>query len=304
MTNVRLKLLQGDAVPKINERKRRDRLAVIDNISRALKDGDSFRKVELHDPLPTDREIKRVILPFDNLRRKPLSRLKTAVAVRIADRATAALNEETEIVGLENLASVKEGAIITSNHFNPTDCTIIWLMAMCGGRERELNIVIQEKNVFMRGFFGFLMRNCRTMPVSSSPSYMAKNLKPALKKKLSDGELVLIYPEQEMWYNYKKPRELRIGAYHYAAEFGVPIIPCFVEMRNTDEVNSAGFYKVKHILHIMPPIYPDPSLEKREARDRLRGADSEAKRDCYERVYGIALDNEFIPERDIAGYKK
>ena len=50
---------------------------------------------------------------------------------------------------------------------------------------------------------------------------------------IKEGGLVLIYPEQEMWFNYKKPREFRIGAYHYAAEFGVPIIPCFAEMIDT-----------------------------------------------------------------------
>ena len=289
---------------KVNLKKRRERLAVIDNIAAALRDGDSFRKVEIGDPKPTSRDIQRVIVPFDNLRKKPINKLKRMIARNIADKATVKLNADTEIIGLENLALAKDGAIITSNHFNPMDCTLIWLMAMCADRERELNIVIQESNVFMKGFFGFLMRNCNTMPVSSSASYMARNLKPALKQRIGDGELVLIYPEQEMWFNYKKPREMRIGAYQYAAEFGVPIIPCFTEMREQSDTDDAGFYKVKHILHIMPPIYPDLSLSQRKARDILYIADRDVKRECYESVYGIPLDTDFIPERDIAGYKK
>ena len=288
----------------INEKRRSERLAVIDNIAKALRGGDSFRKVEIGDPKPTKKHIKRKIVPFDNLRKRPINKLKRTIARRIANKQTVKLNTDTEIVGLENLAVVEDGAIITSNHFNPMDCTLVWLMAMCADRENELNIVIQESNVFMKGFFGFLMRNCNTMPVSSNASYMAKNLKPALQKKLGDGELVLIYPEQEMWFNYKKPREMRIGAYHYAVEFGVPIIPCFTEMRECDETDDIGFYRVRHILHIMPPIYPDPELDKREARDKLYQLDREAKRACYEQVYGISLDEEFIPERDIAGYKK
>lgn len=289
---------------KTNERKRRERLAVIDNIAVALSEVDSFRKVEISDPCPTKRDIKRKILRFDNLRKRPLNKIKLALARSIANKATATLNSNTEIVGLENLALVTGGAIITSNHFNPMDSTLVWLMAMCADRENELSIVIQESNVFMKGFFGFLMRNCNTMPISSSASYMARNFKPALKQKLSSGELVLIYPEQEMWYNYKKPREMRIGAYHYAAEFGVPIIPCFTEMREESDTDDIGFYRVKHILHIMSPIYPDPALCQREARDKLYIADREAKRACYERVYGVPIDSEFMPERDIAGYKK
>lgn len=289
---------------KTNEKKRRERLAVIGNIAEAIKDGDSFRKVEIGDPKPTQRDIKRKIVPFDNLRKKTINRIKRALARAIANKATLMVNSETEIVGLENLAEVKDGAIITSNHFNPMDCTLTWLLAMCAVRENELNIVVQESNIFMKGFFGFLMRNCNTMPISSNLSYMARNLKPALKEKLEGGELVLIYPEQEMWFNYKKPREFRIGAYHYAAEFGVPIIPCFAEMIETDEVDECGFYKIKYVFHVMPPIYPDESLPFRERREKMYLLDRAVKRECYERVYGIALDDEFIPERDIAGFKK
>ncbi len=289
---------------KVNQKKRTERLAVIDNIAVAVKERDPFRKVEIGDPSPTKKDIKKKIVPFDNLRIRPLNRFKRAIARKIADKATVKLNCDTEIVGLENLALIDGGAIITSNHFNPMDCTLIWLMAMCAGRERELNIVIQESNVFMKGFFGFLMRNCNTMPVSQSASYMSRNLKPAIEKRLADGELVLIYPEQEMWFNYKKPREMRMGAYHYAAEFGVPILPCFTEMREEEDTDDIGFYRVRHILHIMPPIYPDSTLDKRNAREKLYIADGEAKRECYERVYGVPLESEFIPERDIAGYKK
>ncbi|MBQ7389707.1 MAG: 1-acyl-sn-glycerol-3-phosphate acyltransferase [Clostridia bacterium] len=289
---------------KINEKKRAERLAVIDNIAAALSDGDTFRKVELGDPRPTASQIKKVILPFDNLRVRKINKVKRNIALNIARRATVALNSETEIVGLENLAAAEGGAIITSNHFNPLDSTPIRLMAMCVDREDKLSIVVQESNIFMKGFFGFLMRNCNTMPVSSNLSYMARNLKPALKSKMENGELVLIYPEQEMWFNYKKPREMRDGAYHYAAEFGVPIIPCFTEMRETDEIDDTGFYKVRYILHIMPPIYPNTELSPRERREDMKRRDILLKRECYERVYGIPLDGEFIPERDIAGYKK
>ena len=289
---------------RINEKKRRERLEVIANIAEAIKDGDSFCKVEIGDPKPSERDIKRKIVPFDNLRKKPVNKLKRAIARAIANKATFMLNSETEIIGLENLATVKDGAIITSNHFNPIDCTLIWLLAMCAGRENELSILVQENNIFMKGFFGFLMRNCNTMPVSSNLSYMARNLKPALKKKLEGGELVLIYPEQEMWFNYKKPREFQIGAYHYASEFGVPILPCFAEMIEMDEIDDCGFCKIRYVLHVMPPIYPDETLPFRERREKMYQLDKAAKRECYESVYGITLDDEFIPERDIAGFKK
>ena len=55
--------------PKISE----ERLQVIDNIRRALEDGDTFRKVELHDPTLTDEQIQKVLIPFDILKKNPIT---------------------------------------------------------------------------------------------------------------------------------------------------------------------------------------------------------------------------------------
>ena len=154
----------------------------------------------------------------------------------------------------------------------------------------------------MTGAFGFLMKNCNTHPFSANSEYMIKNLKPALKQILENGSLFLIYPEQEMWFNYKKPRYLRDGAYHYAAYFGVPIIPTFTEMVTIDGKRDAdGFLPVKHILHILPPIYPDKNLSLRENRTIMQTKDYNLKKKCYEEVYNTPLDYSFNPERDIAG---
>lgn len=279
-----------------------ERLRVIHNIDEALKRGDTFAKVELFDPVVTGEDVKRVIVPFDNLRRKPLNKLKAFAARKIGEHLTKKINFNTVIVGLENALSITGGAIVTCNHFNMIDNTIIRALAMKCGRARKLDIVVQETNIFMDGFFGFLMRNGYTLPVSSSLQYMSKNLKPALSTLLCRGHFVLIYPEQEMWFNYKKPRPMRDGAYHYACEFGVPILPCFVEMREMEGVDQQGFRNLRHTLHVLDPIYPDTSLPPREARAKMHDADMKAKRECYERVYGIPLDDMFIPERDIAGF--
>lgn len=104
-----------------------------------------------------------------------------------------------------------------------------------------------------------------------------------------------------MWFNYRKPRDLREGAYYYAVASDVPVIPCFTELRTATERGEGGLLRVDHILHVMPPIYPDKSLPVRERRAALMEADRAAKRACYERVYGRKLDYSFDAERDIAG---
>ena len=279
-----------------------ERAAVIENIRIALVEGNTFAKVELNDPRPTKEEIKRTIVPFDNLRTSPIARMKAGIARIIAERFTEAVNRNTGIVGLENLPPLDNGAIITAMHYNPTDSTPHRILATLAGRGRQLHIVIQESNVFMKGTFGYLMKNCNTHPVSSDLRYMAANLRPALGQILSGGALLLIYPEQEMWFNYKKPRPTRDGAYHWAKQFGVPIIPTFTEMRTLrGERDRDGLYPVRHTLHVLDPIFPDPALGTAEDRARMQAADEAAKAAAYERIYGIPLTADFIPERDIAG---
>ena len=278
------------------------RAEVVKNIEAALLDGDTFRKVETSDPDPSSEDIERVIVPFDNLRRSPIAKLKAFIARLIGEKFTKAVNGNTEIVGLENVLGIEGGALITANHYNPTDSTPPRLLAIASGRRKKLHIIVQEKNIFMTGLFGFLMKNCNTHPVTRNPRYMAKNLRPALKKIIDRGSFVLIYPEQEMWWNYKKPRPLRDGAYHYAAEFGVPIIPTFTEMITLPgERDGDGALPVKHVLHVLPPIYPDPKKSIRENREIMLAKDLDLKREAYRACYGEYPSDSFIPERDIAG---
>jgi len=282
---------------------REERLLVIENMRQALAEGNTFAKVELSDPVVTDEDRRRVILPFDLLRKNPINKVKAHIARKMAERLTREVNRDTELVGLENALGIKGGAFITASHYNPTDSTPVRMMVERCGRGKRHDIVVQETNIFMKGFFGFLMNNANTLPVSALHEYMARRLTPALEALIGRGDFILVYPEQEMWFNYKKPRALRDGVYHWAAKFGVPVIPTFTEMRNIEgECDGAGFLPVKHILHIMPPIFPDPSLSLRENRIRMQELDCQLRKDKYEEVYGISLDDEFIPERDIAGF--
>ena len=278
------------------------RLAVIENIARAVEDGDLFRKVEIGDPAPTDEDIKRVVVPFDNLRKNPVKRMLAWVATRLADSQAKKMADAVKIEGWENLAGLTGGFIMTSNHYNPIDSLPPRLSLLKHGKGRGLHIVVQESNLFMDGFFGFLMKNCNTLPVSRNLGYMSRNLKPSIGTLLDKGEVVLVYPEAEMWFNYKKPREYMDGAYYYAVEFDKPILPCFTTFEANEEYGDDGLHTLKYTFHIMPPIYPDATLPKRERRQKMKDADAAAKRECYLRAYGKEPEADFRPERDIAGF--
>ena len=147
------------------------------------------------------------------------------------------------------------------------------------------------------------MRNANTLPTSNSDEYMESRFVPAAESLLSDSHFILAYPEEEMWFNYKKPRKTKSEAYRIAAKLGVPIIPTFVTMKaDESELDGDGFFKILHTIHVMPPIYPDPQKSIDENSEMMQAEDYAAKVRCYEAAYKITLDESFVEKRDIAGF--
>lgn len=278
-----------------------ERLKVIENIKANVKNNKLNDKVELSDPIITEEQRQENVIHFDNLRKNPVKRFKRVVARNIANSYTTLFNKDTEIVGLENVKDIKTGAIITANHFSPQDSTVIRYFTNKIGKRNHLSILVEEENLLMEGQFGFLMNNCGTIPVSKSKEYTENNFYPSIAKMLKKKEFLLIYPEEQMWFNYRKPRPLKNGAYHLAAKNNVPIIPCFIEMREIEnEYEDNGFNKLKYIIHILKPIYPSPDKNVRENKIEMRDKDYELKKQAYEKAYGKKLTYDF-EDSDIAG---
>ena len=114
--------------------------------------------------------------------------------------------------GIEHLAGIEGGAIITANHFHPFDSFIMQKVFDLSGRKGRMYRIIREGNyTAFPGFYGMLMRNCDTLPLSSDPATMKLFLK-ATRKALDEKNCLLIYAEQSLWWNYRKPKPLKIGA--------------------------------------------------------------------------------------------
>jgi 1-acyl-sn-glycerol-3-phosphate acyltransferase len=153
----------------------------------------------------------------------------------------------------------------------------------------------------MKGWIGFLMNHADIIPITSDKEYMNTYFPTILKEKLDHKEFVLIYPEQEMWFNYRKPRPPKRGAYYYAAENLVPIISCFVEIHAIPRKENEEFYKTEYIMHVLKPIYPDSSKDVRENSLMMMETDYRQKVEAYESAYGKKLNYEFEKD-DIAGW--
>ena len=274
---------------------------VIENIKKATETEEFNKKVEVNDPNLSEEQRDEIIDKYLSRRKKITYMLNNKTARVIADTVSWSENKVSEIIGLEKIRDINTGAIITSNHFNPLDSLIIRKMTKKLGK-RHLYIVAQETNLAMPGLVGYMMNYTDIIPISRKISYIKNEFSNIIEEKLKKRQFVLIYPEQEMWFNYKKPRPPKPGAYYFAAKNNVPIISCFVEMIETEEEENEEFNKLKYILHILKPIYPDVEKTPKENSKIMMEKDYRQKIEAYENAYNKNLDYTF-DYGDIAGFK-
>ncbi len=272
----------------------------IANIKLQVEKGEFNGKVEEGDPSIPEEERKALLTGYVEGKKTVKGKLCNYTARSLMWVGTKLFNASTIFEGMENLEGFEGGAIITSNHFNPMDNSIV-RQAIFKALHEGIYIVSQETNFAMTGFLGFFMNYADTIPVSGSLEYMQKYFNPTIAQLLKQGRKILIYPEQEMWINYRKPRPLKRGAYYYASLNMVPVISCFVEMQTLDKKSTDDFYRNRYIMHILPVIRPDPEKSVRENSRRMMETDYEQKKEAYEKAYGKELTYDFEPW-DIAGW--
>ena len=267
-----------------------ERLKVLERIRQLEREG-RFDVDAEDDPLEPDR--------IDYLRVKPASRVKVKFSYAVANRFVDKLLREGKLVlkeirGMEHLNGLNSGAILTCNHFNPFDCfTVEHLFRISEHQgKRQLFKVIREGNYTnFPGFYGFLFRNCNTLPLSQNKKTMYHFLR-AVDTILQRGDFILIYPEQSLWWNYRKPKPLKNGAFKFAVKNRVPVLPIFITMEDGQGYGPDGFPVQEYTVFIGKPVYPRQGLTEREQVSAMREENFAAWKSVYEEFYGIALEYE------------
>ena len=111
----------------------------------------------------------------------------------------------------------------------------------------------------------------------------------ATKVLLGRGEKILVYPEQAMWWNYRKPRPLQNGAFNLAVKNSVPVIPAFITMEDTDRLDSNGYKIQAYTVWFLPPIYKKSELNDKENIEYMKNENYSVWKALYEKVYGVPL---------------
>ncbi len=278
--------------------KAKDRLEVLEKIAQLEREGRFDEDVE-EDP-PT-----KELMPddIDYLRRKISSKIKTKLTYKVARSFLNNIIANKQLIikdikGIENMNALKSGAVITCNHFNAFDSFAIQVAyEQSTQRKRKLYRVIREGNYTnFPGFYGMLMRNCYTFPLSSNKDTMRKFMH-SMDAALKHGDFMVVYPEQSMWWNYRKPKPLKKGAYTFATKNDVPVLPCFITMEDSDVLGEDGFYVQEYTIHIASAIYPDPQKSRAANIQMMKDKNFEVWKEIYETTYGEALvyDTDDIP---------
>lgn len=265
-----------------------DRKAIVDKIELHEKNGWFDIDVE-EDPITT------TLMPDDvDYTRKSLSKrfaawYATRVAVKFYENQIKAKQFIIEdVIGLENVLNIKGGKVLTCNHFSVNDNYAVYRPLRLKGHKKIYKVIREGNYTSFTGFFGYLFKNCNTLPLSSNLATMKKFFK-GCKELLANGEIILIYPEQAMWYNYRKPRPLKEGAFKIAVNSNVPVVPIFITMKDSEFTDSNGDITQKYTVHYLDPIYPKPELNKPQNCKYMMEANYDAWVKKYEEVYGEKL---------------
>lgn len=184
-----------------------------------------------------------------------------------------------KVVGKRNLKTVKRmGALCICNHIGFLDTLFV---RHAVGYFRSFHTMTEKNN--KGGIGGHVIRHGGMLPFSANFT-ATKNLIKEMKRLLDKGKIINFYAERAMWIGYQKPRPMKEGTFTYAVKFDVPVIPIFC----TFERSKKGHMK-KVRIHVLPAIFPDESLPRRERADKMRIAAEQAWKDCYESSYGKKL---------------
>lgn len=289
--NSTLEAILEDREEGLNE-KHQERLNVLKRIEDMERQG--IFDIDAEEDPPT------ITLTADNvdyLNKKSSNKIKTKFANKIGEHFLDSLLKNKKLIikdvqGIENLQNIETGAILTCNHFNPYDSFAIEEVCRRAGqlKKRKLYKIIREGNYTnFSGLYGFFFRHCDTLPLSSSNETMMEFIK-AVDTILQRKDFILIYPEQSMWWNYRKPKPLKNGAFKLASKNNVPIIPIFITMEDSDIMGEDDFPVQQYVIHIEKPIYPNSELSDKENMVQMKEQNAAIWKRVYEEFYKVPLE--------------
>lgn len=187
------------------------------------------------------------------------------------------------VKGRKNLKSIKDtGAISVSNHVHYIDNL---MLRQAVYPHKDFYTTVAPHNC-KKGFGGMTMRAAGILPFSTNTT-AKQNLAKTIHELMQKKKLVHVYAERALWFRYEKPRPHKSGAYHYAYNEHVPILPIYICWRENTGLRKLLNLKKGATLFILEPMYFNYELDRFDAVNDLRKRVEEAYLKKYREFYKV-----------------
>ena len=156
------------------------------------------------------------------------------------------------------IKKVKTGFFLYGNHtqeiidtFTPTYVSF----------PKRVYVITHPDNVSIKGM-KLLNRLLGAIPIPGDIK-STKNFLDTIKYYIEKKKVITIYPEAHIWPFYTKIRPYKSVSFKYPVELDVPsyaMTTTYIKKKN----------KVKMVVYVDGPFYPDKTLSKKEAQEKLR----------------------------------
>lgn len=171
---------------------------------------------------------------------------------------------DLKIEGKENIRNLQGGVVSVSNHVLILDCAMIGLA--CGFKriyytthEGSFRIPVVRK----------LIKLLRALPIPESITNK-KYFINAINNILQKGNIVHFYPEAALWPYHTKIRNFKNGAFDFAVDNKVPIVPMVFKFREPKGIRKIFKKKQDVTLTILKPIACEEDANTKKSAEMLR----------------------------------
>lgn len=174
------------------------------------------------------------------------------------------LTTNFKVYGRKNLTKVKGGKITVSNHVHVMDCTMTGTVIF-----PHKTYFLSLKSNFNIPVVNIIIRLLNAIPIPDDLENK-KRFYSSIDKLLQEGKTLHIYPEGALWPYYTGLRNFKNGAFKFAVDNNVPIVPMVYTFTEPTGIRKLVRKKPFVNLHILEPIYPDFNISKDIAIHKLK----------------------------------
>lgn len=159
----------------------------------------------------------------------------------------------------------KEGFFIYSNHTQAFSDTFTPSVAVYPKRNF---LIVNPANISLKGT-GWLVELLGAIPIPEGIEAY-KNFLNRIKNRIDKGYSISIYPEAHIWPYYTKIRPFKDVSFKYPVQLNTPVFCITNTYQEGQNLKNKLNKKITMVSYIDGPFFPDNSLNKKEAQEKLR----------------------------------